>query len=431
MQIASSGRAPVLAPRTAGAVAAVTLSTLLVTSCATVGTGPAAASSSEVATTTHGHVAGATELAEPRLGLVLAGRSGTLTLFDLLDGTGPVLPGATEVVESMAGDGRFVFPSRATGDRTTVEIVDSARWTVEHGDHFHYYRAGERVVGTITGTGPPAVHPGDRRVAITFPADGRVLVLAVDDLAAGTPGDPVVVNRNPHPGMFAVPFAGYLLVTTPDPAGMPAAVELLDGHGRPVEGSGTACPNASDAATTRVGAVIACADGAVLVTAGAGGPTAEKIGYPAGIAPAARSLDGRAGRPVLAGATDPSAGAGPTGFWQLDTRRREWTFRSTDVPLVAVSAVGDDAGLTVAVDSNGRIRVFGPDGADRGTSAPLLAGSTAGGADRDRLRLLVDANRAYVSGPAEGVVLEVDYRDGARIARTFDGLDPEFLERVG
>ena len=50
---------------------------------------------------------------------------------------------------------------------------------------------------------------------------------------------------------------------------------------------------------------------------------------------------------------------------------------------------------------------------------------------RSQIQLVVDANRAYVSGPAEGIVLEVDYRDGARIARTFDGLDPRFLQQVG
>jgi hypothetical protein len=75
--------------------------------------------------------------------------------------------------------------------------------------------------------------------------------------------------------------------------------------------------------------------------------------------------------------------------------------------------------------------VYGPDGADLGPIAPVLAGSAAAPAARERIRLIVDANRAYVSGPAEGVVLEVDYRDGARIARTFDELDPQSLEQVG
>ena len=89
------------------------------------------------------------------------------------------------------------------------------------------------------------------------------------------------------------------------------------------------------------------------------------------------------------------------------------------------------AGLLVAVDATGRIRAFGPDGADLGTSEPLLAASVADPATRSQIQLVADANRAYVSGPAEDIVLEVDYRDGARIARTFNGLDPRFLQQVG
>jgi hypothetical protein len=327
----------------------------------------------------------------------------------------------------MAGDGRFVYPARTTGDRATVEIVDSGRWTVEHGDHFHYYRSTARAIGTVTGTGPPTIHTGDRRTAIAFPAGGEVVILTDDALAAGTLGESRTLTRRAHPGMLVLPVTGHLLLTTPDHTGTAGNVETVDEQGQPVGGTGTPCPQASDATTTRVGGVVACADGAVLVTVADGVPTAEKIPYPAGVAPAARSLDGRAGRPVVAGLS----AAGPAGFWQLDTRARQWAFRPTDVPLVAVSAVGDSAGLTVAVDDAGRVRVFGPDGADLGTSAPVLAGSAADPAARERIRLIVDANRAYVSGPAEGVVLEVDYRDGARIARTFDELDPQSLEQVG
>lgn len=431
MHTVISGRAPVLASSTAGAVTVAALSVLLLTSCAAPATGPATASPTDIATTTHGYVEGAEELSEPELSLALAGRQGALTLVDLLDGTGSALPGASGPIDALTGDGRFVYPSRADADRVVVGIVDSGRWTVEHGDHFHYYRATARAVGTVTGTGPPAIRHGDRRTAISFPASGEVVLLNQDDLAAGSLGDAPTVARRPHPGLLALPFAGHLLVTTPDQFGVVAGIDILDDRGDTVAGSGTPCRHASDAITTRVGAVLACADGAVLVTAAAGTLTTEQIPYPAGIAPAARSLTGRAGRPVVAGVTDPVAGAGPAGYWQLDTRRREWTFRPTDIPLLVVSAVGDSAGLLVAVDTAGRIRVFGPDGGDLGTSEPLLAGSVADPFARDRVRLIVDANRAYVSGPVEGVVLEVDYRDGARIARTFDGLDPQFFEQVG
>jgi hypothetical protein len=420
----SAGRRP---------AATATAGVLLLASCAATGS-PGAASAPLVAASGHGSVAGAEELSEPALSLALADRRGTLTLVDLTVGTSAGLPGGGGPVDAMTGDGRFVHPSRTVGDRTTVEIIDSGRWTVEHGDHFHHYRSTGRAVGAVTGTGPSTIRSADRRTAIAFPDSGEVIVLAQDDLATGSLGDPATVTRDPHPGLLVLPFAGHLLTTTPDRAGAAGTVEILDRQGQPT-GAGTPCPQASDATTTRVGAVVACADGAVLVTATDDAPAATKIPYPPGVAPAARSLDGRSGRPVVAGATDPATdpagGSRPSRVRHLDTRARQWAFRPTDIPLVAVSAVGDNAGLTVAVDDAGRIRVFDADGTDVGTSAPLLASSTAGPATRERIGLMVDANRAYVSGPAEGVILEVDYRDGARIARTFDGADPQFFEQVG
>ena len=443
MPALAPGRMPSPAARSArcttavAATVAATVLAVLLSGC-TAPVRPTAGSSADVVadasaggpTTTHGYVEGAEELAEPRLSLVLADSQGTLTLFDLLDTTAVTLPAAGTPVGAMAGDGRFVYPTRSAGSREAVEIVDTGRWTVEHGDHDHYYRAAERVVGTVDGAGRPAVRVGDRRTAIAFPDSGEIVVLTHDELAAGALGTPLRVHWRPHPGLLALPFAGHLLVTAPDETGTASSVQALDDLGQPVAAASAPCPQASDATTTRVGAVVACADGAVLITAADGTPTLEKIPYPVGIAPPARSLDGRTGRPVLAGIPDPAADPGAAGAWQLDTRGRQWTFWPGP-GLVAVSAAGDHSGLLVAVDATGRIRAFGPDGADLGTSEPLLAASVADPATRSQIQLVVDANRAYVSGPAEDIVLEVDYRDGARIARTFDGLDPRFLQQVG
>ncbi len=46
--------------------------------------------------------------------------------------------------------------------------------------------------------------------------------------------------------------------------------------------------------------------------------------------------------------------------------------------------------------------------------------------------LIADQHRAYLSGPAEHRLFEIDYADGARVARTFDTTDaPAFVAETG
>jgi hypothetical protein len=51
---------------------------------------------------------------------------------------------------------------------------------------------------------------------------------------------------------------------------------------------------------------------------------------------------------------------------------------------------------------------------------PLVAASLADPAYAHKIQLTVDAQRAYVNAPAEGLVHEIDYADDARIARTLE-----------
>ncbi len=414
-------------PTSTRTAAVVTGAALVLTACAATGAGSSSApSDTGPSGAPHGYVEGAQELTEPQNSLVLADGQGAITLFDLVSETATALPdsGAGKL-EELAGDGRLVYPVRADGPRVTVGVIDTGLWTVDHGDHFHYYRADRRVAGTLSGDGTPVIRAADGKTAILFPGSGELFVLTHDDLAADGIGAQPTATIVPHAGMLALPYADHILVTAPAAAGTAGTIQALDEAGHVVPGAGASCPEVSDAVPTRAGAVFACADGALLVTTADGALAFEKLSYPAGVAPAARTLDGRTGRPAVAGA------AGSSGAWRLDTRRREWTFLASDQPLVAVSAVGDNDSLTVAVDAAGRIRVFGADGSERATSEPVLAASASDADARRHIRLVVDAQRAYVSGPLEGVVLEIDYRDGARIARTFDAIDPLFVEQVG
>lgn len=403
-------------------LSAVTIALVVLSGCAA----PTRESAPTPSGDTYGSVEGAVELSEAQLSLVSGSSDGALTVLDLVSEVESEFLQPTESnVVDVTGDGRFLFRVEQTDAETSVQVVNSGVWTVEHGDHFHYHRTDPRTIGSVTGTGPAVVHTADRRTAITFPESGEVVVLAHDDLEEGSIGTPERMSIKPHTGALALPFGGALLVTAPDEVGSPSTVEVITADGDAPLAT-TPCADATSATLTRVGAVFTCAIGAVLATVSDGEITLEAIPYPAGVdAPPATSLQGRAGRPSVAGI------AGAMGAWRLDTRTREWVFLPRDTPLLTVSAVSDDANLTVAVDSTGRILVFDATGATLAVTEPVLAESVANPLAKSHVRLIVDAQRAYVSDPAQNRVLEIDYRDNARIARTFTVSDATFLEQVG
>ncbi|WP_085999585.1 zinc ABC transporter permease AztB [Nocardia thailandica] len=110
--------------------------------------GCAATESGPVAEAPHGYVEGAEETADEQLRLVLAGTDGAVRVLDLLTEEVTAL-GSGAAVTTIADDGRFAYLSTAAG----VRVVDSGGWTVDHGDHSHYYRAPVREIGTLAGRG--------------------------------------------------------------------------------------------------------------------------------------------------------------------------------------------------------------------------------------------------------------------------------------
>ncbi|WP_136032972.1 ABC transporter [Microbacterium sp. PF5] len=357
---------------------------------------------------------GAAEVAAPALALAVADERGALTLLDLDTEERVVLTDAGAGRAAVSGDGRLVFLARTEGDDATVDVVDTGRWTVPHGDHTHSFRGEPRQLGSLDGHGEVRVSGAGQSAAIGF--DGaEVVLLPHDDLTAGLDAAPLALT---HAGPV-LPFADRLLVPTAS-----GTIRIVDGEGAPAAAAEIPCGAVSDADLTRVGAVFACAEGAVLFTRQVGGEiVGEAIPYPAG-APAATRLDGRADRPDLAGV------AGDDGAWLLDVRQRTWTLIPSDVPLIRAVAIGDDAGRTVAVDAEGRLRVLAPDGSVLARTEPLLAATIADPALRDRVELRVSARRVYVADPAAGTVYEIDNGD-ARITRTFSDLEAVFLQLVG
>ncbi|MBB1054189.1 hypothetical protein G6017_07720 [Dietzia sp. B44] len=98
-----------------------------------------------------------------------------------------------------------------------------------------------------------------------------------------------------------------------------------------------------------------------------------------------------------------------------------------------VSAASDDDSHVVAVDRQGRIRVFdGEAGAEIAATDGLLAEAVATPETAARIELTVDRERAYVNDPVAGVVHEIDYRGDARVARSLETpTSPDFVAETG
>jgi hypothetical protein len=336
----------------------------------------------------HGAHAGAEEIGEPQTGLLTVSADGEATLIDLVSEDETAI-GPVGKPEALASDGRYGFVTTSSG----VDIVDGGAWSWDHGDHFHFYRTTPSVRGFVEGDGPVSIVPpqlSTQGATGMFFADGTAVAI---DMAALELSEWFRIDTGASSGVVA-PAGDFAVVA----AGSEARVYGSDGE---PQGEPAACEDPDGAIATRVGTVIGCADGALLATADAGAVQLERIPAPDGF-PRATAFDGRKGRPTV------SALSGPNAFWLLDTRERSWERVEVEVPIRVAVAADDTDRNVLAIDEQGSVRVFGPDGSERGATDPIADAASM---------LVVDAQRAYLTAPETGLVYEIDYRDGARIAR--------------
>ena len=352
--------------------------------------------------TPHGVVQGASQEPEAQLALVGVDPGGAVTALDLVSGRSQEIADVGPV-EHVAADGRFVAAATADG----VAVVDTGRWTVDHGDHVHYYLAEPRVAATLDGLeGPVAVASTETRTVVHAQGSRRVVVL---DRAALGQGKVDEVGSFATDAVAVEPL-GESLVLADD-----SGVSVVDADGE-TAGSPTPCTDPAGAVTTRVGVAVSCAEGAVLVTDPGADP--EVVPYPDGTKTSDRAttLASRTSRPTVAGT------AGGSGLWLLDTRERTWTLVETDRPLAVAVSVDDEDEHVVAVEEDGSLVVLTPDGEEVGRADVVAQGVDAPVVE-------VDAQRAYVP-TADGSVAEIDFADSARVARTLD-LGAPLVAEVG
>ncbi|WP_278262684.1 zinc ABC transporter permease AztB [Nocardia sp. AG03] len=362
--------------------------------------------------TPHGFVAGAEEMSEVQTRLILADTSGATRVLDLLteqvtevkSATAQALPAAT----SIATDGRFAY--LASLDRTSV--VDSGAWTVDHGDHRHYYSAPVRTVGTVGETrveGDVVVGAyADAAVVTLVSASGRSTVLDRAALDAGTIPEARAVAG------IAVPYGERIVVVDGD-----GRVEVRGRDESTGQARDERCAQPQGQAVTRRGVVFGCADGALVVAQRDGEFVAEKIPYPAQPADRATAFTHRPGSTTL------TALAGRDGVWTLDIRAKTWT-RTPIADAVAVNTAGEGAPLLV-LTGDGVLHGIDPETGTRTARVPLMDGPVTG-----TPVIRVDPERAYVNDIRGREVHEIAYNDNLRVARAFPlDIEPALMVETG
>ncbi|MEU6829807.1 zinc ABC transporter permease AztB [Nocardia beijingensis] len=348
-------------------------------------------------TTPHGYVAGAQEAdeAQPRL-VVADAATGAVRVVDLI--TEEVVDlGRAEGAGRLTSDGRFAFLPARDG----VRIVDAGTWTVDHGDHAHYYRAPARDLGAVAG-GPLSAAHADSAVTALISEAGGTTLLDRSALGSGSRQERGVIADG-----AAVPYAEHLLVAAPTGD----RIEVRTRDNAPAGVLAQPCPRPRGSAVTRRGVVFGCADGALVVTARDAVFTGEKIPYPRGA-----SEDDRAtGFFHRRGSATLVAEAGRHGVWVLDVRRKTWTSVDTG-PVVAANTAGEDAALLV-LTADGVLHSYDTGSGRESTAARQLTAPVRD--DAPAPLILVDEHRAYVNDPAARAIHEIDYTGNLRTARTF------------
>lgn len=355
--------------------------------------------------TSHGFIAGAQENAEAQTGLLtIDAATGQAQLLSLLTEE-TVDAGSFGPVSAVHQDGRYALMTTDDG----VEVFDTGAWTVPHGDHSHYYSAEPGLVGSIEIPDAGAVAGNGQSIAVFSQSGGYASIYTHKDLDADKIIESARITTTPHEGRV-IPFKDHFITTVADDGGAPEGVEVRDADDQTVLEEEN-CPGATGHASTKVGIVLACTDGALLIMEDDGEFSAERIPYPADAAgiPPATTLEHRPRSNELA------APAGDSGIWHLDVSTRTWTHHETPVAVVTASAVGDTKRV-LALGADGSLLTIHPKTGEVTDQVDLIEPLPEDATPQ----LRIDTSRAYLSDPETSTVYEIDYSDALRTARTFD-----------
>lgn len=364
-----------------------------------------AGDSDDAAAAPHGYVEGAQEKSDPQVVLVYAEEGGrTLHLLD------PVTEETDDVGLSVSAsrlyeDGRFVYAI----DGATVEIVDSGRFTVDHGDHMHFYRAEPTTVGTVTLGADVTSVAGQGGLVAVGTADGEVRVLNRKEMEDGRKITEVAtIDTNASKG-FAVPYSDGLLLARD------GHLEFTDSNGE-TKGVRAACREPGGSAMMRKKVAVSCAEGVVLFSVTGEDVSGEVLPYAPGHARATTFGN----RPRSNAAAAPAG----NGAWVLDSSAQTLTWLPAPGEVAAALGTGRDD-VVLVLDADGTLRSL------RAPAGEQIADSVISGATASAT-VVADTSRAYINAAYEKAIIEIDYADNLRIARTLATTStPDLLVEVG
>ncbi|WP_413333689.1 hypothetical protein ACH82I_14870 [Brevibacterium sp. GP-SGM9] len=369
----------------------------------------------------HGYVEGAEEASEPQLRLSVSdSETGAVTILDLLsEETVLEVPASAET--TLAGaDARYLYLGDA--EAGTVTPVDTGVWTVDHGDHKHFYRAEPTTLETISGTDPGHIVSAGTELAVFFDGDGRAKLIDRSGLGDGTVNQLGTIRPGAHHGV-AVPFEDHLISTLPGESAedLPSTLAAFDEHGTSAPIDET-CEEIHGTGVTREGPAFACAEGLITVDEDF---DAELVDYPKEAADS-RAWSLEVGRDLLAAPFDEQ------GIGLFDAKSGKWDHIDTDAEVIAAAVAGDESSV-VALDAEGTAYAIDPDTGEVETKDNLVeVPNTENQGHGTGPDVVVDRERTYVSDPSTGTVLELDQADGLRQARSFDvGGTPAALAVTG
>ena len=361
-----------------------------------------------------------------------------LAIADAEEGVVRILDLATEEIltdVSTAGparltvtdDGRYVVASMYDDDE--VVFLDGGAWGVDHGDHVHYYTAEPGQVGDSLEVDQPAhVVVTDASIALFSDGEGRALLLSEQALEEGNtdPGELEIGSVEtgiPHHGVVA-DFDDVRIATIP--------FEGIDGdipNEIGVEGDDgidplADCPEMHGEHVTSDGIVIACDDRIVVIDVEGGTAEATTVDYPETL-----SAD-RVWSWAGAHESDLVAAVEEDALLILDTETQEATALDLPADGVTMTAGSDDTAVLLTAD--GGVHLIDLEAGEIVASQPV--GPTFDTDDDDAIRpaIAVGRDRAYITDPVAGTILEIATNDDLRVARTLavDGV-PGFIVHVG
>jgi hypothetical protein len=336
----------------------------------------------------------------------------------------------TDIVASHTGETAVLI--RQGGG--AVQLLSSGVSVIPHKDHVHIFKSRPELLGSAI------EHPGSVNVAFGSGQWGaffsgseesapgaNALVVSEEPWLQGTREPTTLEGSLSHRG-YTLPVAGGLLVTRrTEPSGSDAradSIEVIQGGAgagdiSPGKGEIVACAELEGAATNGDVAAFACRDGVVVVDSG--GASSAPLAYAGPRIVLLQSLAGK--REMLA--TD-EAGA----LFRLDLddlRLTPVTFevRACDAVLEIATAP-----RVVALGEDGRVRRWDLT-ADRamGTTEAAVPPFACDAAVRPHLAASPD--RAWVSSPSTGEIVEVDTAGGGVVRRIAVGGSPGPIAALG